>query len=242
MRSQLLAAIVLLVATPVLAARGRTPGPDLVVKISGATGAAVDAGCYEMQLLECGDGGIDPGEECGEPGLGACADPCTACSGCTCAPAPVVCGDGAVCGAEACEDDTDCAGEGVRVVIDGTSGPGGLDVTVPGGAGWKTNAAGTRWRYSDGGEGKGGGLDPAAGRLGDARHARDGHGLREPRVERARGSAAALRGRRRAAHLPLSARSHTARRRGHPGLSRGRCGSPRTPPGRATRSGCRGRW
>jgi hypothetical protein len=162
-------------------------------------GAAVDAGAYEAQLLECGDGGIDPGEECGEPGLGGCADPCTACSGCTCAPAAPVCGDGNVCGAEACEDDGDCGGgqvcqacacvnapvcpagaavakpalklratpflvrfrgeavlgaidplaSGVRIVVDGTTGPGGLDVTIPGGSGWTVNAQQTRWRYSD---------------------------------------------------------------------------------------------
>jgi hypothetical protein len=162
-------------------------------------GTAVDAGAYEAQLLECDDGGIDPGEECGEPGLGGCADPCTACSGCTCAPAALVCGDGNLCGAEACEIDADCGGgrvcegcacvnapvcasgiavagpilklraspflarfrgeallgsvnpaaSGVRVVIDAATGPGGLDVTIPGGSNWAVNGAVTRWRYSD---------------------------------------------------------------------------------------------
>lgn len=72
-------------------------------------GAAVDVGAYESQLLECGDGGVDPGEQCGEPGL-ACVDPCTHCAGCTCVADAPVCGDALVCGAEECEDDGDCAG------------------------------------------------------------------------------------------------------------------------------------
>jgi hypothetical protein len=72
-------------------------------------GTAVDVGAYELVLLECGDGGPDPGEQCGEPGL-ACGDPCTTCVQCACAPAAPVCGDGLVCGAETCESDGDCAG------------------------------------------------------------------------------------------------------------------------------------
>jgi hypothetical protein len=75
-------------------------------------GAGYDIGAYETQLLECGDGGIDPGEECGEPGL-SCTDPCTACSGCICALLPPVCGDALVCGSEECEDDGDCTGGAV---------------------------------------------------------------------------------------------------------------------------------
>jgi hypothetical protein len=38
---------------------------------------------------------------------------------------------------------------GVRIVVDGVSGPGRFDALVPGGAGWTVNAAGTRWTYSD---------------------------------------------------------------------------------------------
>src|SRR5262249_48837205 len=72
-------------------------------------GAGVDIGAYEQQLVHCGDGTIDPGEQCGEPGL-TCADPCTGCSGCVCAARPVVCGDGLVCGAETCEANADCPG------------------------------------------------------------------------------------------------------------------------------------
>jgi hypothetical protein len=70
-------------------------------------GAGVDVGAFEAQLLECGDGGPDPGEQCGEPGL-ACSDACTSCLQCVCAATPLVCGDGLVCGTETCEDDGDC--------------------------------------------------------------------------------------------------------------------------------------
>src|SRR5262249_62094892 len=71
-------------------------------------GAGVDIGAYEFELLSCGDGVADSGEQCGEPGL-ACADPCTHCVQCTCVPSAPVCGDGLVCGAEECESDGQCA-------------------------------------------------------------------------------------------------------------------------------------
>ncbi len=166
-------------------------------------GAGVDIGAYERQLLHCGDGNVDPGEQCGEPGLPGCADPCTTCIGCTCALAAPVCGDGLVCGVEQCESTGDCApgqacqscqcvspsvctsgivlqkptlklraspylgrlradavipkpwigvdpaSNGVRIVIDAASGSGGFDSTIPGGTGWKTNKAGTRWTFRD---------------------------------------------------------------------------------------------
>jgi len=172
-------------------------------------GAGVDLGAYERQLVSCGDGNVDPGEQCGEPGLGVCADPCTTCSGCTCVTPQPVCGDAVVCGTEECESDGQCAaGEvcqgcecvnapactsgigvqkpslrlaaspfaiklkgdaiipkpwqavdplvnGIRFVVDATSGGGSVDVTLPGGAvdasgvGWKRNAAGTQWTYTD---------------------------------------------------------------------------------------------
>ncbi|MCC6849482.1 MAG: right-handed parallel beta-helix repeat-containing protein [Deltaproteobacteria bacterium] len=165
-------------------------------------GAGVDIGAYEEQLVSCGDGTVDPGEQCGEAGL-ACADPCTTCSGCTCVPPAPVCGDAIVCGAEECEDDGQCGaaevcagcrcvnapacasgitlgkasltmrvapaslrvqGEaliprpwvgvdplanGMRVVVDATSGGGGIDVTLPGGGGWTRNRSGTQWTYKD---------------------------------------------------------------------------------------------
>jgi hypothetical protein len=170
-------------------------------------GAGVDVGAYERQLQHCGDGTVDAGEQCGEPGL-SCADPCTQCAGCTCVTPAPVCGDSLVCGGEQCEVDGDCgAGEtcsgcacvnapvcasgipiqkpslrlratpfslsakgqtlipkpwqgvdpianGIRLVVDAASGPGGLDVTLPGGAavnsvGWSVNRAGTTWSYRD---------------------------------------------------------------------------------------------
>lgn len=170
-------------------------------------GGGFDMGAYEVQLETCGDGSVDAGEQCGEPGLN-CGDVCSVCSQCVCAAATVICGDGNVCGAETCEDDLDCGpgqvcngcecqnppvcdsgiaitkpamklvgdafmlrlrgsavipkpwvgvdpvANGVRVVVDGVNGGGGLDVTIPGGAyngtiGWKVNAAHTVWRYND---------------------------------------------------------------------------------------------
>src|SRR5262249_21862951 len=62
----------------------------------------------EAVATTCGDGTIDPGEQCGEPGL-ACAGACTTCVSCLCVPTEV-CGDGMVCGSEACEADADCSG------------------------------------------------------------------------------------------------------------------------------------
>jgi hypothetical protein len=166
-------------------------------------GAGYDLGAYERQLAECGDGGTDPGEQCGEPALAGCGDPCTSCTQCVCAPLEAQCGDGAVCGSEQCETDADCAGgevcdacrcinppvctsgivptyprlrmeadpfflrlrgravmpkpwtaidpaaNGIRVVVDAERGPGGIDVTIPGGPQWLVNATGTRWEYLD---------------------------------------------------------------------------------------------
>ncbi len=165
-------------------------------------GAGVDLGSYEMQLLECGDGGADPGEQCGEPGL-SCSDPCTGCVQCVCALTPPVCGDGLLCGGEQCESDGDCgpaqvctgcacvnpsvcnsgitierpklklransarlsfkgrlvipqpwtgidpANFGIRFVIDHAVEAGVIDVSVPGGALWKVNGAGSKWSYRD---------------------------------------------------------------------------------------------
>ncbi|HLK13123.1 MAG TPA: right-handed parallel beta-helix repeat-containing protein [Candidatus Binatia bacterium] len=165
-------------------------------------GAGFDVGAYELQLLSCGNGVADPGEQCGEPGL-ACTDPCTHCVQCRCALSTPVCGDGIVCGTEQCEADAQCgAGEvcrgcqcvnapvcasgipltkaalgmraapfalhltgralipkpwqgidpsvnGIRVAVRAAAGPGGIDVTLPGGTGWKVNAAHTRWTFTD---------------------------------------------------------------------------------------------
>jgi hypothetical protein len=48
----------------------------------------------------------------------------------------------------------DPVANGVRVVIDGITSSGGIDVAIPGGvyngvSGWKINGAGTSWRYID---------------------------------------------------------------------------------------------
>lgn len=72
-------------------------------------GSGVDIGAYERQLLHCGDGNVDAGEQCGEPALD-CGDPCTTCIGCSCVAAATSCGDSLVCGSEQCEGDSDCGG------------------------------------------------------------------------------------------------------------------------------------
>ncbi|HZR82953.1 MAG TPA: right-handed parallel beta-helix repeat-containing protein [Candidatus Binatia bacterium] len=43
----------------------------------------------------------------------------------------------------------DPAANGVRVVVDAAIGPASIDVTIPGGPLWRTNAARTRWVYAD---------------------------------------------------------------------------------------------
>ncbi len=129
-------------------------------------GVGVDVGAYELQLPNCGDGNIDPGEQCGEPGLD-CA-PEQICAQCVCVQAPP-CGSGisfakprlrmrsnpfslALKGEAVIAKPwqaIDPLVNGVRVVVDSVAGGGGLDVTIPGGAGWKVNKAGTRWVYID---------------------------------------------------------------------------------------------
>jgi hypothetical protein len=106
----------LLLASPAVDAGTSTGAPP--TDLEGGprpVGAGVDLGPYEVQLLECNDGGPDPGEQCGEPGL-VCADPCTTCLQCICATPAPICGDGLVCGDEACETTADCAG---RLVCQG---------------------------------------------------------------------------------------------------------------------------
>jgi hypothetical protein len=43
----------------------------------------------------------------------------------------------------------DPVANGLRIRVDGLVGPGGLDVVLPGGAGWSVNRAGTRWTWKD---------------------------------------------------------------------------------------------
>lgn len=128
-------------------------------------GGGVDLGAYELQLLSCGDGDLDPGEECESD------DDCDggeSCQGCGCV-APPVCAGGSVARKpslvlRAANGALTYAGEavvakpwagidppanGVRVVVTGASGAASVDVTIPGGAAWSSNAAGTRWVYRD---------------------------------------------------------------------------------------------
>jgi hypothetical protein len=192
----------LLLASPAVDEGTATGAPN--VDLDGnprPVGMGFDMGAYELQLVDCGDGDADPGEQCGEPGL-VCSDPCTSCSQCICA-VQEICGDALVCGAEECEDDGDCAvgqtcngcacenapvctsgididkprvalrvsapkllikgsaviplpwtgvdppANGVRFVVDHPSASESVDVTVPGGAAWSANGAGTRWLYKD---------------------------------------------------------------------------------------------
>lgn len=128
-------------------------------------GGGVDLGAYEVQLLSCGDGDLDPGEECESDG--DCSGGAT-CTGCACV-APPVCDGGATVrkpslvlkaatGALTLAGETvvpkpwadvDPPANGVRVVVGDASGESAIDVAIPGGAAWSSNASGTRWVYRD---------------------------------------------------------------------------------------------
>jgi len=43
----------------------------------------------------------------------------------------------------------DPVARGIRIVVDATSGGGGIDVAVPGGTGWRASADGKRWSFAD---------------------------------------------------------------------------------------------
>jgi hypothetical protein len=84
----------------------------------GATWQAAGAGNLAVTLVgpdaggggapeTCGDGRIDPREECDGRAADACGGACT--SVCTCAPPPPACGDGAVAAGEACDGAQDGA-------------------------------------------------------------------------------------------------------------------------------------
>src|SRR3989339_259442 len=76
---------------------------------------AVTAGQYTADCPGCGNGQLDPGEQCGEPGLSCSAGrTCQSCQ-CTLIPAsssssrPAVCGNGQLEGVEQCEQGVPCA-------------------------------------------------------------------------------------------------------------------------------------
>ncbi len=133
-------------------------------------GTGVDVGAYERQLLHCGDGNVDPGEQCEADGDCAAGEVCT---GCACANA-AACGSGIALAKPSLRlratpfslsakgqaviprpwTGVDPVANGIRLVVDAASGPGGLDVTLPGGAavsrvGWTLNRSGTTWTYRD---------------------------------------------------------------------------------------------
>lgn len=128
-------------------------------------GAGIDLGAYELQLTSCGDGDVDPGEECEQDadcGGGATCVACAcraalACSSGIAATKPVLvlrADPGAVTFTGEAVIPKPWAGidppaNGVRIVIDDASGTAALDVTIPGGAAWSVNTAGTRWVYRD---------------------------------------------------------------------------------------------
>lgn len=125
-------------------------------------GGAVDLGAYELQLVDCGDGNIDPGEECEQDSDCAVGQTCLGC-GCI---TPPLCASGlglskprttlrAALGRFAIRADVvipepwtgiDPPANGVHVVVSSDAG-GGFDVVVPGGAGWTTGTR--RWVYRD---------------------------------------------------------------------------------------------
>lgn len=128
-------------------------------------GDGVDLGAYELQLLECGDGNLDPGEECESDD--DCAGGAT-CEACACH-APVLCESGIAVrrpvlvmrgppfslrlNGEAVVPKPwagmDPQTNGVRVRVEDASGAIAFDAVVPGGPAWKVNPKGTRWTYVD---------------------------------------------------------------------------------------------
>jgi len=128
-------------------------------------GGGVDLGAYELQLVSCGNGTIEPPEECEQDADCGSGATCVACA----CRAALACtsGIGATKPVLVLRSDPaavtfagqavipkpwtgiDPPANGVRVVIDDASGATALDVTIPGGAAWTTNTAGTRWVYRD---------------------------------------------------------------------------------------------
>ena len=129
-------------------------------------GAGYDIGAYELQLTSCGNGTIDPGEQCESdsdcPGNGTCR----ACAGIQ----PAICSSGiaadhALLVLRATPFSLRAKGQavipkpwtgvdpkanGIRVVFDDVSGSGRtIDASLPGGARWTVSRAATQWIYKD---------------------------------------------------------------------------------------------
>lgn len=119
-------------------------------------GAGLDVGAYELQLPDCGDGDLDPGEACEEDAQCAAGESCLGC-GCL---APPLCSGGVLLekarlklradgrfslsgravlsGAPAVAPDV----EGLRLVVEDAAGATVLDLAAPSGAGWTVKGAG----------------------------------------------------------------------------------------------------
>jgi hypothetical protein len=128
-------------------------------------GAGFDIGAYELGADSCGNGEVEPPEECevdGECGGG------DLCAGCQCIPPPV-CSSGlsierphltfrASSFVQRAQGEAvipepwagvDPAANGIRFVLDESDGDPRYDVTLPGGARWQVSAGGKRWTYRD---------------------------------------------------------------------------------------------
>lgn len=133
----------------------------------GYAGASDSASTLTDVWRSCGDGIADLGEECDEPALGCGGG--LACQGCVCVnPAPCPSDIPLLSASLTVVADpflmklkagfvlpkpwsaVDPVAHGIRVVLDETEAVGGIDATIPGGAGWTVNKAGTRWVYVDG--------------------------------------------------------------------------------------------
>jgi hypothetical protein len=123
-------------------------------------GDGFDLGAYELQLPDCGDGDLDPGEACESDGECAQGESCL---GCTCI-APPLCSSGAALEKARFKLDADGSfrlaaravlpgpaldppGDGLRLVVADAFGEAVLDVALAPGSAW-TSKGGTRWSYA----------------------------------------------------------------------------------------------
>jgi hypothetical protein len=118
-------------------------------------GAGFDVGAFELQLPDCGDGDLDPGEECENDG--ECAGEAT-CLGCTCT-SPPLCASGVELDRAAFSLRADgrfrldarltlpgsvalnLPGDGLRLVVKDATDATVLDAVAPAGAAWTVKGA-----------------------------------------------------------------------------------------------------